>query len=238
MTSLFACGNNKDTSIGTNNNQMDWIYVIYDNVKFYSDKDSDNVKMNLNYLDQLIMISKKNISNGRIKVRSQNGSEGWIEEKYTSLIPENWIRIELKDGYYFFADINMKFKIQETKDEKVLDYQLANSIYNMNLQVNNTKNFDGAVESMKFILKSEIESGSEKKLNWNKKISYKNYSVNFVVTTFDPQGNITETIDFCKKNEIDLPKYYSFWVTYSPTIKTEQLLIQRKILFSALQSLR
>ena len=213
------------------------MFIIYDNVKIYRDSDSLQEILTLNHFDSVIVLSEIS-ENNRINIQLSNGAKGWVDERFLSNIPKDWKKIILKDNYCFYSDENIEYSFNLTEDKRVLDYQFIESRYNVNFQINNTRKYFDALNSIIYLVTGEVESGSDKNLNWIKKIDNNKYYINYVITTFDPQGNITESFDFCKKGEEDNQKYYSIWTSYHPSISLDELLIQRKILFSALRSLK
>lgn len=238
MTSLVTCGNSKESIVERQSSQIEPVFVIYNDVKFYSDGDSINEKQKLNYLDSLVTISKEINSKGRIKVKLQSGAEGWIEDKFISNIPDTWRKYQLKDGFYFYAPQDEIFNFRKVEKGELYQYQYRSNYFKINLQIDFQSDYKGALEATLFEIKSQIASGDDKNLNWSKEFILNNYQINYAITTFDPENYINESFNFVKIEDIKTKKYFTLITAYHPSISLEKLLIQRKILFSALQSLQ
>jgi len=238
MTSLVTCGNGKKSIIEKQSSQINSVFVIYNDVKFYSDGDSINEKQKLNYLDSLIIISKEINSKGRIRVKLQSGAEGWIEDKFTSNIPVTWKRYQLKDEFYFYAPQDEIFNFKKDEKGELYQYQYKSNYFKINLQIDFQSDYKSALEATVFEIKSQIASGDDKNLNWSKDFVLKNYQINYAITTFDPENYINESFNFVKIEDIKTKKCFTLITAYHPSITLDKLLIQRKILFSVLQSLQ
>jgi hypothetical protein len=226
---------------GVNNNSYDanTVFILDFEVKLYKDEVSDKIIQKLNYFDPLEVLSESINNKDRIKIKLQSGTEGWVEEKYTSIIPKDWIKKPFNKNYYCYTlpDQIMNFTKRE-KDNAWSHTEYRNKNYYINYGIIYIMKYYDSIEQYKEGIKNCIMAGHDKRLNWQKEFIYGNYRVNYTITTDDPERWIIESFNFVPLNEEKEKKYYSFSTTYKQSNSFEQRLIQRKILFSALQSLR
>jgi len=131
----------------------------------------------------------------------------------------------------------MNFKKRE-KENAWIHTEYRNKDYYINYGIIYVMNYYDSVEQYSEGIKNCILAGHDKKLNWQKEFIYGDHKVNYTITTDDPEGWIIESFSFVMIHEEKNKKYYSFSTTYKQSSSLEQRLNQRKILFSALQSLK
>jgi len=232
---------NAKESKGFNNNTVYDVkssFIIDHDVSFYRDGESLKLIQKLNYFDPIIIVFEDMNKKGRIKVKLQSGNEGWVEEKYTSYIPNNWQKLQLIDNYYFFMLPDLKMDLQKEEGKNIRIYRYRSIQYYISMGIILINDYKTRVKNRLDDVTREISIGKDKMLNWNKEFTFGNYKINYTITTMHHDGDISESFDFVKLDEMNLTKYYYVTVDYSPDASAEKKLMQRKILFSALQSLR
>jgi len=238
LISVFSCAKDSDKVNLSESYDVKSLFIIDYKVKMYKDGETSVEIQRLNYFDPIVVLSDDVNGKGRIKIKLMNGVDGWVEEKYTSFIPNDWQELSFINDYYCYIlpGLIMELDKEVSTDVNVFRYSDNNYYVSMGLisLFNYTQNF----QSKHKTIISEIKRGSNKELNWNKEFEYGNYKINYVITTEHHDGDISESFDFVKLDEMNLTKYYYVTVDYSPDASAEKKLMQRKILFSALQSLR
>ena len=214
------------------------LFIIDYNVNLYKDKDSTNVQKKITFFDSITVLSGDIATNGRINVKLQDGTEGWVEEKYTSFIPKTWTKLPMLENYYCLTFTKKKTNIKKDEDENGKMYYFLNSDIDIAIGINFLSNYEQGLNFRKFIIKREIQGGRDKKFNWNRELKIGNYQVNYIITTDHPDGGICESFDFAKLDELDLKKYYTVGIDYMSYTSDKKKLLLRKILFSTLQSLK
>jgi len=215
------------------------VFVIDFDVKLYNDGETSKEKQILNYFDPLIVLSDNLNKKGRIKVKLPDGSEGWVEEKYTSLIPKDWDKKQFNEEYFCYIQSDQKMNlINKEKVNEWIRYEYENGIYGIEYIKNLKLGYYFIKNQNEKEIIIGIKTGGNKKLNWSKEFNFKNYIIYYMITTFDPDNYITESFDIIKKNESEANITYSFCISYSPSLPLKNKLIQRKMLFSSLQSLK
>lgn len=235
ISSCSKGGHNKGSDKITD---LQTAFIIDNDVNLYPDKESSDVKKNLSFFDSIVLLSDDVTSKGRIKVKLQDATEGWVEEKYTSYIPKNWVKLPLFENYYCYILTNKKIDIKNEDDAYGKVHYYMNSDFNVSMGLVTLKDYMHDNESKKDILENEIRGGRDKKLNWNREFILGNYKINYITTTDHPDGGISEMFDFARLNEMNVKRYYFITFDYQPYESKEKVLMQRKILFSTLQSLK
>jgi len=230
---VFANDKIKDAIINSST-----LFIIDYNVNLYKDKGSTDVQKKITFFDPITVLSEDVSPKGRINVKLQDGTEGWVEEKYTSYIPKNWKKLVLFESYYCFNFSNKKLNIKKEDDEYGKMYYYLNSDIDIAMGVVFLKNYKQNFNNKKNMNDMQIQGGHAKELNWNKEFTFGNYKVNYIITTDHEDGGICEYIDFAKLDELDLKKYYTVGIDYMPYTSDKKKLLWRKILFSTLQSLK
>lgn len=234
LTSLLY-GNDK---IKDANSDSPALFIIDYNVNLYKDKDSTNVQKKITFFDSIIVLSEDLSPKGRINVKLQDGTIGWVEEKYTSFIPKTWTKLPMLENYYCLTFSDKKINIKKDEDENGKMYYFLNSDIDIAIGINFLSTYEQGLNFRKFIIKREIQGGRAKKFNWNRELKIGNYQVNYIITTDHPDGGICESFDFAKFDELDQNKYYFISIDYQPYESKDKKLLWRKILFSTLQSLK
>lgn len=234
---ISSCSHRRD-KINDNNFETQSFFVIDYDVNLYTDKDSLDVVKKITFFDQIVVLSDDVADKGRIKVKLQDGLEGWIDVKFTSFIPKSWIKLQLLENYYGYTFTGKKIEFQKKEDDDGKHYYFKNSDFEISMATIYMMDYKQTYESHQDTLKSEIDGGRDKKLNWNKEFIIGNHKVNYVITTDHPDGGICESFEFIKINEMNLKKYYYVTFDYQPYESKEKKLMQRKIMFSVLQSLK
>lgn len=233
--SSFAFGSDKIK--GSNNSSQAFFIIDYD-VNLYKDKDSTDIQKKITFFDSITVLSDDVSINGRIKVKMKDGTEGWIEEKYTSYIPKNWKKLVLLDDYYCYVLTDKKLNIKKDEMKQYKMYYYLNNDIDIAMGVVFLKNYQQEFNSKLNIINMKIEDGYDKKSNFSKEFILGNYKVNYVITTGYEEGRIEELFDFAKLDELNLKKYYNVAIDYQPYESKKKKLLWRKILFSTLQSLK
>jgi hypothetical protein len=190
------------------------------------------------FFDQFVVLSDEISDKGRLKIKLLDGTEGWIEEKYTSFIPRTWKKLNMLEYYYCYIFTEKKIKYKSDEDEYGKMHYYLNSEIDIAMGVSFLSDYKQNYDLRQFILKREIQGKRDKRFNWNKEFTFGNYKINYIITTDHPEGGISESFDFVKLNEMNLKKCYTVGIDYMPYDSKEKKIMWRKMLFSTLQSLK
>jgi hypothetical protein len=236
--SIFSCTKDSGKINFDESYDVKSSFIIDYKVKMYKDGETSVEIQELNYFDPIVVLSNDVNGKGRIKIKLMNDADGWVEEKYTSFIPNDWQKLSFINDYYCYIPPGLIMELDKEVSTDVSVFRYSDKNYYVSMGLISLFNYNQNFQSKQKTIISEIKRGSSKELNWNKEFNYGNYKVNYVITTEHHDGDISESFDFVKLGEMSLKKYYYVNVDYSPDESVEKKLLQRKILFSALQSLR
>lgn len=214
------------------------LFVIDYDVILYNDGISDKIVKKLDYFDPIILLSDTVNDKGRIKVQLANGDEGWIEEIYTSFIQKSWIKLLSPVDYFCYFPLESKLDFSKDVDEHMNFFYYWNKSYDIRIGVSYINDYNEIYKSNIRLLKDDILSGQDKNKNWTKEFVYGDYKINYTIKTDFHDGSVNETFYFVKLNEINVKKCYSISIGYNSIFEKRKQLFNRKILFSALQSLK
>jgi len=239
LVSTASCAKTIEGVNSNKNYDPSSILVIDFDVKLFNDESSDKEIQKLNFFDPLVVLAQSANRKGRVKVKLQSGVEGWVEEKYTSKIPNDWIKKKFNENYYCYISPDQIMNPNIIKKDNIwVRTELSNLDYTIYLGMITAISYVNSIDNNNERINNRIAAGDEKKLNWSKAFIYGDYKINYTITTDDPERWIIESFDFIKIDKSKISEYYYFNTTYKRSEAPDKRLNQRKILFSALQSLR
>ena len=163
-----------------------------------------------------------------------------MDSRFVSYPTKKWKRNyfdENKISYcYILSDLVMNLSCD--KSITWINYTYRNDNYHIGFVVNNELDFHILVKQSVNSINSAIAAKDDERLNWRKEFTYGNYRINYTITTDDPNRWVIESFEYVKSDELNKKKHNSFSTSYSRTKPADNILIQRKILFSSLESLQ
>lgn len=244
---VFICVISCNPTIKGVNSDIEYIanteFIIDKEVKMYESNDGDEVKKVLKYFEPISIVSNSEEKNGRVKVKLKNGDDGWVDKIFTSIIPDNWIKLKFIDNYYCLIPPNEKFDYKQDlyEDSNFVYFTNILKRYGITFGISRRSNFIEKVKkNKKFIIDYELKNKRSKELNWNKEFTYGEYKINYIMTTFanaESGFEYDESFYYIKSSELNVQKYYCITLGIGSKDKRD-ILICRKILFSMFKSLK
>ncbi len=218
-------------------------FIIDSGANLYKNNDGNEIKKKLDFFEPVTILSISIGNSDRVKIQLDSGEEGWVQKKYTSIIPEDWIKLDFTDKYFCFIPPDHKFDYKQDlgDDEKFEYYINQKRKYEISLGTSRRIGYKEKSKAIKeFMIDYELNNNNPKELNWIKDFVYGDYNIKYVITTFGSGESgmyFDESFYYIKTNEIDDNKYYEITIGVHSKDKND-LLIYRKILFSVLKSFK
>lgn len=103
--------------------------IINNNTKVFKELNSNEVVATLPEFESITILDPKKIK-GFVNIKIATGIQGWVEEKYTALIPQNWKRFSISKAFSLYTPRDQRFIYTKIESESLDDTGYEIKLYN------------------------------------------------------------------------------------------------------------
>jgi hypothetical protein len=215
--------------IYADNNEL---LILQDKIKLIVHPDKTEAVKELNKLEKVIIVNPTLLKN-YINVKTEDGKIGWVLEKYTTFLTENWKEQKIDSLITIMLPKNQSFRIMKDHDasNKDLGIFVEKKMYNQNYFIYTMRNNWGLQKNLDNEMKDSPFSNTKPIITKTKLNDIALYYCDNLIDDLESAGSPLYFILFEGKNNI----CYRIVITLhqSPQQPEEYYLTAKKILFSA-----